>query len=236
MSEAIKRAADEGLIRDGLHRVEAVVPAGDRLSRRALQSAGFRFEGLRRKATQQPDGGFGDLAAYSRLAGDDVHGQAGFTGVMNAVLPRKRCIAHVLFWDDHGRICLLETTFKDDWELPGGIVELNESPREGAIREVQEEVGLACSPGEILVVDWLAPYLGWEDAVELIFEGGQLTKETCTQLRPDPHEIRAIHWLTPQEAEPVMAPFARGRLAEAVAAHASSTGTTRYLERGRRVT
>ncbi|MCB0890258.1 MAG: NUDIX hydrolase, partial [Propionibacteriaceae bacterium] len=84
--------------------------------------------------------------------------------------------------------------------------------------------------GRVLVIDWLAPYLGWEDAVELIFDGGQLTSEQTEAIVPDPVEIREVHWLAPDKAAEKMAPFARGRMLAAVACRVG--GGTKYLERG----
>ncbi len=77
--------------------------------------------------------------------------------------------------------------------MPGGIVNAGESPWEGAVREIDEELSVQVAVGRVLVVDWLAPYLGWEDAVEIIFDGGVLTEETMDAMVPDAREIRAIH-------------------------------------------
>ena len=58
-----------------------------------------------------------------------------------------------------------------DWELPGGIVEPSESL--GSARcEVREELGVDLDIGRLLIVDWMPPYLGWDDAIEMIFDGG----------------------------------------------------------------
>ncbi len=133
---------------------------------------------------------------YRHTASDLVYGPGGFTGVMNSVLPRKRLIAHALITDPWDRVCLMETTFKPDWELPGGIVNTLESPWEGAVREIAEEMSLDHGVGRVLVIDWLGPYLGWEDAVELIFDGGTLTQE--------PYEFpggRRFHFREPGGAE-----------------------------------
>ena len=89
---------------------------------------------------------------------------------------------------------------------------------------------LGRSRRRVLVIDWLGPHLGWEDAVELIFDGGTLTQEQIDAIVPDPGEIRAVHWLPPGKAADKMAPFARGRMLAAVSCRLS--GGTQYLERG----
>ena len=37
---------------------------------------------------------------------------------------------------------LCQLTYKRDWDLPGGVVEVGESPRMAVQREVEEELGL----------------------------------------------------------------------------------------------
>lgn len=230
VDRAVSLASDDGLIARGLRRIEVALPAGDRVGRRALQRAGYRLEGVRREAHALPDGSFGDVVLYGRLATDLVYGPGGFTAVMNSVLPRKRLIAHALLLDDADRVCLLETTFKHDWELPGGIVNPSESPLAGAVREIVEELSLDLDVGRVLVVDWLAPHLGWEDAVELVFDGGRMTPAQVDAIVPDPVEVRAVHWLPPDAAADRMAPFARGRMLAAY--ECVRSGGMRYLERG----
>ena len=215
-----------------VRRVEVAIAATDSIRRRALHRAGFRLEGTardRRLLSGVPV----DELQYARLRDDDTSGRVGFTAVMNTVTPRKRLISHLLLTDSAGRVCILETTFKPDFELPGGILEVGESPRVGLIREVEEELDHTISVGRLLVVDWLAPYLGWEDAVELIFDGCELADFSISRLHPDGREIRAIHWLEPEAAIATMAPFARGRLRAALAAR--DEGRTLYLEAGVRI-
>ncbi|MGV8910965.1 MAG: NUDIX hydrolase [Propionicimonas sp.] len=215
-----------------IRRVEVAIAATDYSRRRALHRTGFRLEGTareRRLVSGVPE----DELHYARLRDDETSGRLGFTAVMNTVTPRKRLISHLLLTDSSGRVCILETTFKPDFELPGGILEVGESPRVGLVREVEEELSHSISVGRLLVVDWLAPYLGWEDAVELIFDGREMADFAIARLRPDGQEIRAIHWLDPEAAISRMAPFAEGRLRAAL--DARDEGRTLYLEAGVRI-
>jgi 8-oxo-dGTP pyrophosphatase MutT (NUDIX family) len=216
----------------GVRRVEVTVPSADRWARRAFQRSGFRLEGVRRAVIPVADGTFDDQVLYARLAGDVVSGPHGFSGVMNTVLPRKRLIAHVLMRDDRSRILLCDTTFKTDWELPGGIVEPGEAPRDGAIREVREELGIDLAVGRLLVADWLPPYLGWEDAVEMIFDGGQVTEADLVAFALQQNEIRRVALLTLDAAATLVTPLSHRRLTVAVGL---SEGEAAYLEDGRRV-
>src|SRR5690606_12767250 len=56
-------------------------------------------------------------------------------------LPRKRVSAGCLLFDEAGRLLIVNPTYKDGWEIPGGAVEANESPLDGCIREIREELG-----------------------------------------------------------------------------------------------
>ncbi|HSU36722.1 MAG TPA: NUDIX hydrolase [Propionibacteriaceae bacterium] len=229
LERAIAIAADDALFGQGLRRLEVSVAGADRPARRAVLRAGFRLEGIRRQALEVVDGGHDDVYLFARLGVDQVGGPHGFSSVMNSALPRKRLIAHVLIRDDQGRVLLCETQFKPDWELPGGIVEPGESPRLGAVREVREELGVDRTLGQLLVADWLPPYLGWDDATEMIFDGGRMTPAELPGLVLQPTEIRQVRFCTLAEAAELITPLAHRRLT--VAAELGP-GQFAYLEDG----
>src|SRR5829696_120812 len=227
---ALSTAAEDALQNRGLRRLEVSVPADDVGARRGVLRAGFRMEGIRRQAIERPDGLYGDVCLFARLASDQTYGPHGFSGVMNSALPKKRLIAHVLFRDLLGRVLLCETQFKSDWELPGGIVEPYETPRQGAIREVAEELGIELAVGRLLVVDWMPPYLGWDDAIEMIFDGGGVGEDELATWSLQPSEIRSVRLCTLHDAGPLVTPLAHRRLRVALSL---APGQTAYLESGR---
>ena len=62
----------------------------------------------------------------------------------------NKIIVHALINDNKGYLVTKrskeETTFPEYWDIPGGLAEYGELPREAAIRETKEEVGLDIVP------------------------------------------------------------------------------------------
>lgn len=212
LARAVATAADDQLVVRGLRRLEVSVPLADDMARRALHRAGFRREGIRRQALQVDNGDFVDVALYARLATDAADGPAAFSGVMDSVLPTKRVICHVLFRDAEGRVLLLQTSYKRDWELPGGVVEPGEPPRVGGEREVVEELGTALPIGPVGLVDWMPPYLGWGDAVEFIHDGGVLDAAQVAAIQVDGVEVTGAHWVAAADLDEHVTPLSARRI------------------------
>jgi 8-oxo-dGTP diphosphatase len=226
---AITTVAEEALGSAGLRRLEVSVPSHDHEARRAVLRSGFRLEGRRRSVLPLPDGSWSDEMIFARLSSDQVGGAHGFSSVMNSALPKKRLIAHVLMRDQHGNVLLCQTRFKPDWELPGGIVEPGETPRHGAVREVREELGIDLEVGRLLLVDWLPPYLGWEDAIELIFDGGVVTQAEIERYALQPSEIMKVELVGLERAADLVTPLSHRRLTIATAL---PPGAMAYTEDG----
>lgn len=229
LEKAVSLAADDSLLGQGLRRVEVSLPAVDRMARRAVHRAGFRLEGVRREAFQLADGTWSDVYLYARLADDIVYGPAGFSGVMNSVLPTKRVIGHVILRRADGRILLCDTHYKDDYELPGGVVEPHESPRAGAARELEEELSITVPQLRLLLVDWMPPYLGWDDALEFIFDGGVLSDAVIATIVKQDSEIAALHWVEPERLGEHVSELSARRLRHALGLAA---GQILYTEDG----
>jgi 8-oxo-dGTP pyrophosphatase MutT (NUDIX family) len=147
-----------------------------------------------------------------------------------ATLPRKRMAAAVLFADPAGRVLLVEPTYKDRWEFPGGSVDADESPYGAAVREIGEELGLSVTPGRLLVVDWVRADAGRTEGVMFVFDGGRLGSERTARIRLPPAELHSWAWCRPDEAAGLLPDRLARRLRACLSARAD--GTTHYLEDG----
>ncbi|MEQ4300046.1 NUDIX hydrolase [Plantactinospora sp. B6F1] len=145
----------------------------------------------------------------------------------NARQARKRVGADALIRNDRGEVLLVDPSYKPDWDLPGGMVEHNEPPRQAAERELREELGLELSLGPMLVVDWVAPHGPWDDSLMFVFDGGILDARQIRPLRAADPEIRAFRFYSLTHAATILRPYVWRRLEQALAAVAD--GTARYL-------
>ena len=135
----------------------------------------------------------------SRLRTDPPLSEPGaFRSLLNSFLPRKRAIAQMLVRDDDGRVLLCQLTYKQDWDLPGGVVEVGESPQLAVAREVAEELALDIPAGRLLLTDWLPPWGGWDDALCLVFDGGVHPASITEAIVEQAREIRSAQWLHPR--------------------------------------
>ncbi|MFM6850022.1 MAG: NUDIX domain-containing protein, partial [Terrabacter sp.] len=207
-------------------RVEAWVGSTDTAGQRAATWAGMHREGVRRGLAS--DGEPEDRIVYARLATDaPVDEPGGFRSLLNSFLPRKRAISQMLVRDPDGRVLLCQLTYKRDWDLPGGVVEVGESPRLAVEREVEEELGLALAPGDLLLTDWLPTWGGWDDAVCLVFDGGTHPTSLLDTVVKQEREIRDVRFCTLEEVDGLAADFTARRVRAAV------TGEGTYTESGR---
>jgi len=224
ISGAVERAlADHG-------RVEAWLDPEDTVSHRLATWSGMHREGVMRGGVLA-DGEHRDRIVYARLASDAPLGEpAGFRALLNSFLPRKRAISQLLVRDPDGRVLMCRLTYKKDWDLPGGVVEVGESPQLAAGREVLEELGLEVTPGRLLLTDWLPSWSGWDDALCLVFDGGVVSTSALDAVVREEREIAGVQFCDPADVRAHAADFTARRVEAALAALVD--GTT-YTESGR---
>lgn len=119
-----------------------------------------------------------------------VAGVVGLAGLFGGRYRRTEG-AHVYATDEAGRVLLVRTTYMGPgWMLPGGRIERDETPHDGAARETREETGLDVVIDRLVLVD-ARP----RDNVSFIFVGRVVGGELDPQLG----EIAEAGWLDRDE-------------------------------------
>ncbi|WP_331254421.1 NUDIX hydrolase [Streptomyces halstedii] len=143
---------------------------------------------------------------------------------------RPRMAAGALFFDATARVLLVEPSYKDYRDVPGGYVEQGESPRQACVREVREELGIEPPVGRLLVVDW-APSPGEGDKVLYLFDGGRLGADHLRRIVLQADELRGYGFHSAELVPGLTIPRLARRIAAGI--RAREEGLTVYLEHGK---
>ena len=108
---------------------------------------------------------------------------------------RAAAVAVTLVADDDLRPCFVLTRraaklnrHAGQWALPGGRIDPGESAIDAALRELREEVGLACEPGAVLgLLDDYPTRSGYVITPVVVWGGDD------AKLVHDPREVAAVH-------------------------------------------
>jgi 8-oxo-dGTP pyrophosphatase MutT (NUDIX family) len=112
------------------------------------------------------------------------------------------------------------------------VVEVSESPQLAVAREVEEELGLTIEAGPLLLTDWLPPWGGWDDAICLVFDGGEVDPGVVDTIVRQEREIRSAGFFTIAEVREKCADFTARRIESALRNLTESPGPS-YTESGR---
>jgi 8-oxo-dGTP pyrophosphatase MutT (NUDIX family) len=106
------------------------------------------------------------------------------------------------------QVLVLQTAYRRHWGLPGGLIDRNESPPTGVIREVREEVGLAVELlGEPIVLVDVAHRL-----VDFLYRGRLAAGVSPSDAHAASTEIELVKWIA--LADGINADGDMGRLAQ----------------------
>jgi 8-oxo-dGTP diphosphatase len=125
-------------------------------------------------------------------------------------LPKKRMSSGVIIRNSAGEILVLKTTYKDHWEIPGGVVEKSESPKETAKREILEEIDLEISVTSCLVIHYRRSLTGKDENITFVFDGGVLNSDKKMNLNHQ--EILEARFVSFEEASALVGKKIASRL------------------------
>jgi 8-oxo-dGTP diphosphatase len=147
-------------------------------------------------------------------------------------LPTKRLAAGALLTDEIGRVLLVRPTYKRTWEIPGGVVEDDESPRAGAAREVLEELGLSLQLGRLLCIDWISADPPKTGGLMLIYDGGLIDALVAATIQLPRAELSDCRFVDLDLTSGLVSDRMERRLRAALAAR--HDGTVAELQNGYR--
>src|SRR3954468_1837656 len=146
------------------------------------------------------------------------------------VAPTIPASAGALVRGRKGRLLILKPTYKGGWTIPGGIVEIGESPWDACRRETREECGLDVAVGRLVCVDFRHPRPGRPGGMRFLFDCGVFTDAVLGTVVIQPVEIAESRVLSIDTALPLLSGPVRRRVRAAW-----KTKQVRYLEDGRPV-
>jgi len=138
--------------------------------------------------------------------------------------------AGAIFTDQNGKVLIVKPTYKEGWEIPGGLIEENESPAQACAREIKEELGFDFVAGKLLCVDYLSNTDERGDRIMFIFDGGQIGERIVT-LPPD--ELSEYRFVDMSEVPALFHERLARRIPKAVEALTSDRCI--YLENGKEI-
>ena len=133
-----------------------------------------------------------------------------------------------------GEILFVKASYRDNWTLPGGVIEEDESPRDACLREVKEEIGLDLKAVKFLAVDYISKLQTKEkkgENLQFVFFGGKLSADEIKKIKVDGKEIIEYRFMKIEAAWPLISEKLRSRLPECSAALKNKTAV--YLENGK---
>ncbi len=165
----------------------------------------------------------------------DHEGPVGAYPDWYAALPVTIAAAGVLFFDDDAQVMLVRTTYKDDWDIPGGVIEVNhgETPLETARREVAEELGLEVEIGRLMAIDVIPASTDRRPLIAFIFDGGTLNADELAKIQFLDNEIAETRFCAPSEIDALTLPPLARRLRASISARSATETGPVFLSNGR---
>lgn len=86
--------------------------------------------------------------------------------------------AVIILEDDQERALIVKANYKEHWTFPGGLIDPGETPKQAALREIKEEVGLAID-SDSMRFSWVtARHSATIDTYQFVFKAPLATDAT----------------------------------------------------------
>jgi 8-oxo-dGTP pyrophosphatase MutT (NUDIX family) len=142
--------------------------------------------------------------------------------------------AGALCRDQAGQVLLVDPVYRDTWDVPGGVVDAEESPHAACRREVAEEIGLNRPLGRVLAVDWVPSQPDYPEGLVVIYDGGVLSPGDIAAITIPADELDGFAFVPPGQVAARVRPIVARRIGACL--NALGTGEVAALDDGRPAT
>lgn len=123
--------------------------------------------------------------------------------------------------DENERALIVKASYKPYWTFPGGIIDPGETPKQAAVREISEEVGITVDE-TLLEFVAVVNRKGSSDTYQFLFKA-KLPKDAAEKITLQANEIVDAVFVSKEEVKQAGRPYGR------VIQHWVD-GTTGYIE------
>jgi ADP-ribose pyrophosphatase YjhB (NUDIX family) len=115
-------------------------------------------------------------------------------------LPKKHIGAGVLIFNKSHQLLIVKPSYKDGWSIPGGGVDIDETPIMAAVRETKEEVNLNLENITLVCVEYTTKKGIKPETIQFIFNGGELEENEISKISLDENEHSEFKFVDVSEA------------------------------------
>ena len=116
-----------------------------------------------------------------------------------AMQPRRISSGAMILEDKDGRALTVKSGYKPHWTFPGGIIDAGETPKEAAIRETFEEIGVRVDPKNVEFVAVINRRSDYADTYQFLFKA-DLPSGALDNIKLQPEEIDEYAMITKAQA------------------------------------
>ena len=135
----------------------------------------------------------------------------------------KMAAAGAVFFNSDDQILIVKPTYKDNWEIPGGLCEAHESPTKALKREILEELSIEIDDLNLLVAEWSINPRTQTDIFHFVFDGGKLSSVEISRIKLPAEELETMKFIEAKEAVSFLGDRVGPRVLRAIEARVAQT-------------
>lgn len=107
--------------------------------------------------------------------------------------------AGVIVENSKGEVLVLKAHYKPYWSFPGGWIEHDQTPREAALRELEEETGIILAPNDIVFDSMVNRISDIMQSYQFIFRAVAPLELKANEITLQANEIDTWKWVSRQD-------------------------------------